>query len=143
MNCGCALLVGKRIDGNLVGNHECGVESESEMTDNLVIVCLVFVFLDEIRRSGERDLVDILLYFVSRHSETVIGKGHRFLLGAYNHIDARLIIKRSFILAHHFKFLELSDRITSVGDQFSDENVVIRIQPFLDNRENILAVNGK
>ena len=44
------------------------------MTDDLIVIGLIFVFLDEIRCTGKRNLVDILLYFIGSNSKTVIDK---------------------------------------------------------------------
>ena len=112
----CILLIGKGIDGNLVGYHECGIETKSEMTYDLVIVCFILVFFNEIGSAGKCDLVDVLFHFVCGHSETVIGEGHRLLLGTYDYVDACFVIKRCFVLAHHFKFFQFRDGVASVGN---------------------------
>ena len=44
-----ALFIRKSIDMNFICYHKCGVESKTEMTDDLIIVCLVFVFFQEIQ----------------------------------------------------------------------------------------------
>ena len=41
----CAFLIGKGIDRNLVRYHECRIETQTEMTDDLVFVCFVLIFL--------------------------------------------------------------------------------------------------
>ena len=59
---------------NFISYHKCGVESKTEMADDLIIVGFVFVFLEEISCSGKCNLVDIFFYFIGSHSETVIDK---------------------------------------------------------------------
>ena len=44
------------------------------MPDNLVLIRLILVFLNKIRRAGESDLVDVLLHLVRRHADTVVDK---------------------------------------------------------------------
>ncbi len=75
------------------------------MSDDLVIVRLILVFFNKIRSAGECNLVDILLNLLRRHSETVIDKCHRLLLGAYNDVNPGLVIKRCLELAHHLQLL--------------------------------------
>ena len=60
------------------------------MTDDLVRVGLVLVFLNEVGGSGEGDLVDIFVHLFGGHSYTVIyeGKSLAFVVALY--IDASL-----------------------------------------------------
>ena len=66
---------------------------------------------------------------------------HRLLFRIDNDFNLWLITLREFILAHHIQLFQLGDRITSVGHQLTDKNIMIRINPFLNNRENIFAVD--
>ena len=74
MNRDRILLPGKGINCYLVCYHECGIESQSKMTDDLILICLVLIFLQEIRRTGKCNLIDILLNLSLRHTDTGIGK---------------------------------------------------------------------
>ena len=65
-------------DVHTFGDHERGVETESEVTDDRISVILVF--LEELLRTGESDLVDILLDFLLRHTDTTVGDGERTLI---------------------------------------------------------------
>ena len=105
MNGLCAFLIGKGIDGNLVRYHECGIETKSKMTYDLVIVCFILVFFNEIGSTGECNLVDVLFHLVRGHSETVIDESHGLLFRAYNNVHARFVIKGRLIFAHHFQLL--------------------------------------
>ena len=59
---------------DLIRNHECGIKAQAEMTDDLIVIGLVLIFLNEISRAGKGDLVDVLLHLVRRHAESVIDK---------------------------------------------------------------------
>ena len=59
---------------NLICYHECGVEAKSEVTDDLIVVCFVFVFFNEICCAGKCDLVDVFLNLVCGHTKTIIDK---------------------------------------------------------------------
>ena len=136
-----AFLIGKRIDLHLVRHHKCGVESETEVTDHIVLCRLIFIFLKELRRTGKGDLCNVFFHFFRSHSKTVVNKLHRLLFRVDDDLNLRLIPFREFIFAHHVQFLQLSDRIASVGDHLADENVMIGIYPFFNNREYILTVD--
>ena len=68
-----AFLIGKGIDSYQIRYHERAVEAQSEVTDNLVVAGLVFIFCQESFRSGKRDVVDVLPDLVRCHADTVVG----------------------------------------------------------------------
>ena len=45
------------------------------MSDDLVGIALVLIFLYKIRGAGKSDLINIFLHLVRGHAETVIRKG--------------------------------------------------------------------
>ncbi len=112
------------------------------MTDDLVIICLVLILRKEVRCAGESDVVDVLLDFIRGHTDAVIRKRHRLLLGIYTDIDARFVAFRIFKFTHRIEFFQLRDCIAAVRYKLTDENVVVRIQPLLYDGEHILTVNG-
>ena len=138
-----AFLIRERIDGHHVSDHERTVEAQSEVADDLVAACLVFIFSKESFRAGKRDVVDVLLDLVRGHSDTVVRHLDGLVGGADFDVDPRLVIFRQRKRAHHIQLFELCDGIAAVGDQLSVENIVIAVQPFLDNGEHILTVNGQ
>ena len=111
--------------------HECGIEAQSEMTDDLVGIALVLIFLNEIRSTGKCDLVDILFHFVGGHTQTVILEGQCLLLRIHDDIHTSLITFGKRIFSHHVQ----------LRDQLSVENVVIGIQPLFNNRKNVFTVD--
>ena len=52
-----SFLIGEGIDVYLVRYHECGVEAQTEMADDLILVGFILVFFKEIGGAGESDLV--------------------------------------------------------------------------------------
>ena len=137
----CAFFIRKSINLNFVCYHECRIESKSEVSNHLIVCCLVFIFLKELCCTGKCDLSNILLNFLSCHTKSVIDKLHCFLFWIDNYFNLRFIIFREFIFSHHVQLFQLSDRITSVGYEFTYKDIMIGINPFLDNRKNVFAVN--
>ena len=121
--------------------HECGIEAQSEMTDDLVGIALVLIFLNEIRSTGKCDLVDILFHFVGGHAQTVILEGQCLLLRIHDDIHTSLITFGKRIFSHHVQLFQLGHSIAAVRDQLSVENVVIGIQPLFNNRKNVFTVD--
>ena len=137
----CTLFVGQSIDVYLISHHKCGIETKTEMTDDLVFVGLIFVLFQKLCSTGESDLCDVLFHLIRCHTETIIDKLHGLGLRIHNDLDLCLIIIRQLILAHHVQLFQLGDGIASVGDQLTHENIVIGIQPFFNDRKNIIAVD--
>ena len=141
MDRSCSFFIRERIDLHLIRHHKCGVESEAEVTDHIVLCRLVLIFLEELCRTGKSDLCNVFFHFFRSHSKTVINKLHRLLFRVDDNFDLRLIPLRKLILSHHIQLLKLRDRVAPVGDHLADKNVMIRIYPFLNNREYILTVD--
>ena len=137
----CALLVGQCIDLNKLCNHECAVEAQTEVTDDLIVACLIFILLHKGFRTGESDVINVFLYLISSHTQTVVGHFDRLVLRADFDVDPCLVSFRQLIVAHHIQLFQLCDRITAVGDELSVENIMIRIQPFLDDRKHVFTVD--
>ena len=68
-------LIGEGVDGHLVRYHECGIEAQTEMTDDLFLVGFVFVFFKKSLCAGKSDLIDVFIHFFESHTDTVVGDG--------------------------------------------------------------------
>ena len=121
--------------------HECGIEAQSEMTDDLVGIALVLIFLNEIRCAGKCDLVDVLFHFVVSHAQTVILEGQCLLFRIHDDIHTSLIAFRQGIFSHHVQLFQLGHGIAAVRDQLSVENIVIGVQPLFNDRKYVFTVN--
>ena len=113
------------------------------MTDDLVLCCFVFVFVQKISCSGKSDLCDVFLDLCSCHTKSVIDEFQCFFVRIDNDFNFLFVILRVFVFAHHLKLCKLCDRIAAVGNYFTDKDVMVGIQPFLDNRKNVFTVDGK
>ena len=140
---GCAILVGERINFYIVSHHKYGIEAKSEMTDDLILIGLILIFLQKSGSAGESDLCNILLDFSLRHTKSGINKFQCFFFGINDHLDAVFVIIRVGIFSHNLQLVQLCDGIAAVGHNFPGKDVVVRIEPFFDNWENIFTVNGK
>ena len=136
-----AFLIGKGVDVYVVGHHKCRVKAQSEMTDHLVCICLVFVFLQKFRRTGKGDLGNVFLHLIGSHTDTVIDKFQCFFFRVYDYLNAGFVIFGKLVFAHDVQLFQLGDGVAAVGDKFANENVMIGIHPFLYDWKNIIAVD--
>ena len=116
-----AFAEGQRVDGHLVGNHEYGIEAQTEMTDDagIFLIFVLGVFLHEGLRAGERDLVDVGLDFVLRHADAVVDEAE-FARGFIHHDVNGAVLRGGAV--HH---AELGDGVAAVAHQFSVKNVMV------------------
>ena len=141
MHCLGAVLVGQGINVYFIRYHECRIEAQSKMTDDLVGIALVLIFLNEIRCARKCDLVDVLFHFVVSHAQTVILEGQCLLFRIHDDIHTSLIAFRQGIFSHHVQLFQLGHGIAAVRDQLSVENIVIGIQPLFNDRKYVFTVN--
>ena len=130
-----ALAAGQGLDGHLIGHHEGGIEAQTEMANDAALLVALIV-LEEFLRAGESHLIDVFLHLVSGHTDAIIAEADlpRFLV----HGDGDLVL----VLAAGGEHLLLGDGIAAVGNQLADEDVLVRIQPALDDGHDILRMDG-
>ena len=80
-------FVGSRHDFHLVAHHKGRVETKAEMPDDGLGV--VLVFLHELLGAGERDLVDVLIHLLGRHTDAVVRNRQRAGLRVGRHGNAQ------------------------------------------------------
>ena len=127
---------------NFVRDHECRIEAQTEVSDDLGRVLLILVLLEELLRSGERDLRNILDHFVLGHADAVVDKLQGLLIRVDDDMHFIFVPVFRTVLADAFELFQFRDRVAGIRDLLSYENIVIGIQPLLDNRQHILTVNG-
>ncbi len=136
------LAIGQGVDGHQIRHHEGGIEAQAEVSDDLVAVGLVLVPVHEGFRAGEGNVVDVFLHFLRRHAKTVVRDLYGLRLRIQHHIDPGLPVLRQLTLAHHFQLFQLGDGIAAVGNQLTIENIMVAVQPLLDNGKHVLTVDG-
>ena len=96
---------------------------------------VVLVFLDELLRAREGDLVDILVNLLGRHTDTTIRDRDRTVVEL--HADCQ-VAHLALELANRGQCFQLLGRVDSVRHQLTQEDLMITIQEFLNDREYIL-----
>ena len=123
--------------------HECGIESQSEMTDDLISIGIIFIFFNKICGTRKSYLCNVFFYFFRCHTKAIIDELHGLILCADDHFHFSLVIIRHSVITDQCQLLQFRNGITSVRYQLTHENIMIGIKPLFNNRKNILTVNRK
>ena len=105
--------------------------------DSAGIRALFLILLNEVHCAGKSDLIDVLIDFLFRHTDTVIGKLDRSQFTVIVDMELIIICIFFYCFAEIHKALKLGDRIRAVTDKFSYENILIGIQPLPDDRKDV------
>ena len=122
-----------RHDCHVVGHHEGRVEADTELADHF-FVSQVFVLLlrllelfEEGLRAGLRDRTDVLDELFAVHADAVIGNRQRVLLGIRRQEDLEVLIAFEQAAVRQALEMSLVDCIGCIGDELTQENLVIRV----------------
>ena len=112
------------------------------MADDALLgrVALAFVLADEIQRAGKRDLIDVAVDLLAGHPDAVVGDGDGLGVAVERDVDAVGVVL-NLRLRERDETLELGDGVRRVGDGLADKNILVGIQPPLDDRHNVLRMN--
>ena len=98
---------------------------------------VALVLFEEFLGAGEGHLVDVLVHFLGGHADAVVRKAELPGLGVHGDGHAEV-----FPLRPAGGQLVLGHGVAAVGHHLTDKNILIGIQPALDDRHDVLSVNG-
>ena len=111
------------------------------MADDLVaFISLVLVLLDKIDGPGESHLVYVFPDLFICHAYAVVYESYRFIVLIYVHRYGKLLVILQLCFAHGHELSHFCYGVIGIGNHFSDENVLVRIKPFLYYRQYILRM---
>ena len=127
---------------HFIRDHERGIEAKSEMADDLIRVCLALILLQELARSGKCDLRNVFLDFFLGHTDTVVDEFQCLIIRIDDYMN--LILRAHFRseLADALKFSEFCYGIAGICYLLAHKDIMIRVKPFLNDRQHVFAVNG-
>ena len=117
-------------DGDLVGNHERGIEADAELTDDGYIVFLRLFgahVVFEIIRSALCDDAEVLLGLVLAHADAVVGHGDRARILVNGDADAVIGPFKADLVIRQRDVAELVYRVGCVGDDLSEEYLLVGV----------------
>ncbi len=125
----------EREDLHLVTNHKGGIKSQTKMTNDGFR--FVFVLVQKFFRTGEGNLVDVLIHLFCTHADTMILNRQGLLIFIYKYAYARVAqIALGFAYAGQcFEFLR---GIHGIRNQLTKKNLMVAVQKFLNHGENVI-----
>ena len=119
-----AVLLGDNGDGG--SHHKGGIETDTELTDDIDVLVLLHGLL-EAQRAGLGDGTEILDHFVLRHTDAVIGNGQGAVFGVAGDGDGEFIPVDAHLVVGQRRIGQLIDGIGGVGDDLPKENLLVGI----------------
>ena len=119
-----AVLPGNDGDGG--SHHECRIEANTELTDDIDVLVLLHGLL-EAQRAGLGDGAEILDHFVFRHADAVIGNGQGAVFGVAGDGDGEFIPVDAHLIVGQRRVGQLIDGVGGVGDDLPKENLLVGI----------------
>ena len=113
-------------DGHLVGDHKCGIESDSELSDGLTIGSFVEGFL-ELQGTAVCDVTEILLHLLGSHSDSVVGYGDSACILVDGDVDLQIVPVHAEGLVAERLVVQFVDSIGSVGNELPEENLLVGV----------------
>lgn len=129
-------------DGNLLGDEEGRVESYSELTDHRD-VSSAGKGLHEGLGAGTGDDSEIVDHFLLGHTDTGIveGKGVVALVRDDSDLEVGLDIDASGLGVGDRLVSDLVQSVGGIGDQFSEEDVLVRVEGVDDQSHQLLDIS--
>ena len=129
-----ALRAAEGFNGYAVGHHERRIKTQAKVTDDAALF-IAFIVFEEFLRTGESHLIDILFHLFGGHADAVIAEGQLPFLGIQRDRYTPVL------LGSGGKHLLLGNGVAAIGHHLTDKNILVGIQPPLDDRHNVLRMN--
>ena len=138
---GAFFLAGFRDQGHLRGDHEGGVEAQAKMSDDVggFGFALGLELGDELLGTREGDLVDVLVDLFGVHADAAVADGEGLFLLVDFYLDGE-VTQLALELARGGQGLQLLCGVHGVTDDFAQEDLLVRIEELLDDRENVFCL---
>ena len=94
---------------------------------------------DELLRAREGDLVDVLVDLFGVHADAAVVHGEGLFLFVDFHLDGE-VAQLPLELARGSQGFQFLRGVHGVADDFTQENLLVRIKELLDDRENVFCL---
>ena len=131
-----------RVHRHLLGDHEGGIETNTELADDIEILALILgVFGLEFLASRMSDRAEILFKFGFRHADARVFYGDRARVFVERNGDEQVVFCDRDRRVGKTLEIELVDRIRGVRDKFAQEDLTIRVDRVDHEIEQFLALS--
>ena len=118
-------------DGDFIGDHEGRIEADAELADEVLVraVCILgfLQFFQESLGAGLGDGAQVFHQILFVHAQAVIGDSQRVGIGVRRQMDFKGRVPFEKVAVGQRLVMQLVDSIGCVGNQFAQEDFVIRI----------------
>ena len=132
-----------RENGDLIGDHEGGVESYAELADDVDIGLLLVLFLRllaELIGTGGGDHAEVVFKLFFTHADAVIGNGQRAVFLVDRHGDSEIAAVHADLVIRQRNIAELVDGVAGVGDDLAQEDLLMCINGVYHQVEQTLRL---
>ena len=127
--------------GDAAGNHEGGVEAHAELTDDVDV--LGFVVLLEVQAAAAGDGAQVLFQLFPGHADAVIGQSQGAVFLVQLQQDLIILLFGGDAVVGQALEIELVDGVTGVGDQLTQENLLVGIDGMDHHVQQLFAFGLK
>ena len=124
IHCFRTLFIRERTDLNFLRHHKCGIETETEVSDDAVGG--IFIFLKKFFRPRECNLIDIFIDIRSIHSDAMIGDGKSAGFLIYGNLYIHLA-ESALEFAERGKGFQFLSCVDSVGNELTQEDFMVAV----------------
>ena len=113
-----------------IGDHKDRIETHPELPDQLDFLLLVVGIghlLGEFSRTRAGDGADILVDLVARHADAAVADRQHLVAAGHLNLDLQLGVEIENIFVRQRATMDLVQRVRSIGDQFAQENLLLRV----------------
>ena len=133
---GGRLIIALSVDLDLVGHHKGGVKTEAEVPYDAV---LILILLDKLLSATDGDLIDVLVDLIGRHADAVIRDDQLVAINLYLDLE---IPDLTGVLTLRDQGLQLLHGIHTIADDLPEEDLIVTVEEFLNDREHIVACHA-
>ena len=113
-------------DLNVLSDHKCRIKANAELTDDVNVI-LLFVLGLEGQRTGMRDRAEVVLHLLGGHAAAVVLDDKTAVCLVERQVDRQAVAGDTGLAFLHCIIIELVRCIGCVGDQLTQENLLVRI----------------
>ena len=116
-----------RYDGDVVRDHEGGVEAHAELADDIRRLLAALGLLAELEGAAPGDDAQVVLQLLLVHADAVVpdGEGSGFLVGDQG--DGEVLPPEAHLVIRQGEVAELVDGVAGVGDELPEEDLLMGV----------------
>ena len=114
-------------DSDFLRHHKRRIEAYAELTDDVDIVLLLLHLLLEFVGAGGGDGAEVVFQIVLVHADAVVGDGQRARVLVGFDLDLKIRARHAELVVGQRDKAELVDRVAGVGDDLTQENLLVRV----------------